>query len=137
MESLGYQSCKAHLGSWFTPDTRPEEGVMYYSYVLCYVDDNLCIYHNKDSMLEWLHRSFLLKLGFGKPDMYLGTKLCKTRLHNGIWAWAMSPARYVQEAVRNCIVHLSSNFGSRYRMPKKAENIFKMGYDPELDPVPS
>ena len=87
-------------------------------------------------MLEWLHKSFLVKLGFGKPDIYLGTKLQKTRLHNGVWAWAMSPTRYVQEAVRNCIVHLLSNYGGRYRMPKKVDNPIKMGYDPELDTVP-
>ena len=75
-------------------------------------------------MLEWLHKSFLLKLGFGKPDMYLGAQLQKTRLHNGVWAWAMSPAKYVQEAVRNDALYLSSNYGGKYKM---AENPFKMG----------
>ena len=32
---------------------------------------------------------------FGNPDIYLGAKLCKTRLHNEVWAWAMSPVKYV------------------------------------------
>ena len=50
-----------------------------------------------------------------------------------MWAWAMSPAKYVHEAVRNCTVHLSTNYGGKYRMPKKVQNPFKMGYDPELD----
>ena len=45
----------------------------------------------------------------------------------------MSPARYIQEAVSNCKVHLSSNYGGEYRLPKKAENPFKMGCDPKLD----
>ena len=27
-----------------------------------YVDDILCIHHNADSVLKWLHKSFLLKL---------------------------------------------------------------------------
>ena len=48
----------------------------------------------------------------------------------------MSPAKYVKEAVRNCIVHLSSNCGGKYRIPKKAEIPFKMGYDPGLDTSP-
>ena len=48
----------------------------------------------------------------------------------------MSSARYVQEAVRNCTVHLSSSCRGRYRMPKKAENPFMMGCDPELDISP-
>ena len=43
---------------------------------------------------------------------------------------------YVCEAAKNCTVNLLSNYGSKYRMPKKAENPFKMGYDPKLDPSP-
>ena len=45
----------------------------------------------------------------------------------------MSNINYVQEAVRNSAVHLSSNYGGKYRAYKKAENPFKMGYDQELD----
>ena len=100
------------------------------------MDDILCIHNSADSMLEWLHKSFPLKLGFGNPDMCLGAKLCKTRLHNGVWVWATSPAKYVQEAVKNCVVHLLSNNGGKCKMPKKADNPFKMGYDPELDTSP-
>ena len=77
-------------------------------------------------MLEWLHNSFPLKPGFGNPYIYLGAKLCKI-LH---CAWAMSPAKYVNKAVRNCIVHLTSNYGC------KSENPFKIGYDTELDTSP-
>ena len=111
MESFGYDPCMADPDLWLKPEIRPEDEVKYYSYLLCYVDDILCIHHNEDDMPEWLHKSFLLKPGFGKPDMYLDVKLCKTRLHNGVWACALSPAKYVQEAFRNCTVHLSSNDG--------------------------
>ena len=45
----------------------------------------------------------------------------------------MTPVKYVHEAVRNCAVHLTSNYGGRFMLPKKAENPFNMGYDPELD----
>ena len=83
MEPLGY-SCKADLDLWLKPEIRSEDGVKCYSYLLCYVDDILCIHHNANSMLEWLHKSFLLKPGFGNPDMYLGAKLQKTRLHHGV-----------------------------------------------------
>ena len=64
--------------------------------------------------------------------MYLGAKLCKTRSQNGILAWAMSHVKYVQEAIRNCAVHLGANCGGRFRLPKKAKYPFKMGYDPKL-----
>ena len=110
MESLGYQSCKTDLDLWLKPEIRPEDGVKYYFYFLCYDDDILCIHHNPDSMLEWLHKSLPLKPGFDNPDIYLGAKLCKTRLHKQVWARAMSPAKYVEEAVRNCMVHLLSNY---------------------------
>ena len=78
MKCLGYQSCKALLDLWLKPEIRPKDGVKYYSYLLCYIDDILCIHHNADCMFEWI-----------------GAKLCKSRLHNGVWAWAMSPAKYI------------------------------------------
>ena len=68
--------------------------------------------------------------------MYLGAKLCKTRLHNGVWAWAISSVKYVHEAVRNCTLYLLSNHGGKHKLPKKAENPFKMGYDQELNTSP-
>ena len=51
-------------------------------------------------------------------------------------ACAMSPVKYVQEAVRNCTVHLAANYGGKSRLPKKAVNPFKMGYNPEMDTSP-
>ena len=83
-------------------------------------------------MQERLHKSFPLKPGFCNPDMYLGLKLCKTRLHNGVWAWAMSPIKYVQGAVRNFAVHLLFSYGGKYRMPKNVEKWYEMGYNLEL-----
>ena len=65
--------------------------------------------------------------------MYLGARLCKTRLHNGVWVWVMKPVKYIKETVRNCTVHLAANYGGQFKLIKKAENSFKMGYDPELD----
>ena len=85
MESLDYQSCNADLDLWLKSEIRPEDGVKFYSFLLCYIDDILCIHHNKDSMLKWLHKSFLLKLGFGKQDINLGAKFHETRLHYGVW----------------------------------------------------
>ena len=69
MESLGYQSCKDDPDLWFKSEVRPEDGVNYYSYILYYVDDILCIHHNADSISECLHRSFPFKQGFGNSDM--------------------------------------------------------------------
>ena len=65
--------------------------------------------------------------------MYLGAKLHQTRLPNGVWACAMSPVKSVQEAVRNYKAHLVTNFSGKFRLPKRADNLIKMGYDPESD----
>ena len=84
IDSISYQSCKADPDLWPKSEIRPEHGVKYDSYILCYVDDILCIHHNAYPILEWLHKSFPVKPEFGKPDMDLGTKLCKTSLCNGV-----------------------------------------------------
>ena len=55
------------------------------------MDGILSIHHNADAVLQGLHKSFPLKLGFGNPDMYLGAKLHKVSLHNGVWAVVLSP----------------------------------------------
>ena len=86
LESLQYQSCKADPNLLLKPKIKPDNGVKYYPYLLCYVDDISCIHHNADSILEWLHKSFMLKLGFDDHDMYLGTKLRKTRFLYWVWA---------------------------------------------------
>ena len=89
--------------------------------------------YTSETMLEQLDKFFLLKPGFNKADMYLGVKLCKTRLHNCVWACVISLIKYVWEAVRNGAVNLTANYDGRFRLPKEAKNPFKMDYDPELD----
>ena len=84
MESFGYMSCKANPDLWLKLEIRLEDGVQCYCCLFCYMDDILCIHHNADAVLEWLHKSFPLRPGFGNPDMYRGVKLHKTRLHKRV-----------------------------------------------------
>ena len=63
----------------------------------------------------------------GDPDIYLGAKLKQTRLENGVWAWTLTLSKYMNKAVKNCKKHLSENYGGKYTLPKKAENLFQMG----------
>jgi hypothetical protein len=69
----------------------------------------------------------------GDPDIYLGAKLRQTRLSNGVTAWALSPSKYVNQAVRNCETHLKDHYDGHYSLPKRADNPFSMSYEPELD----
>ena len=55
-----------------------------------------------------MDKLFMMKKGYiGYPDIYLGAKLRKVKLDNGVFAWCMSPAKYLQEAVRNVEEHLT------------------------------
>ena len=55
MESMGYASCKADLDLWLKPETRQEDGVQYYHFLLCYVNGILYIHHNADAVHQQLH----------------------------------------------------------------------------------
>ena len=65
--------------------------------------------------------------------MYLGSKLKCMQLHNGIWALSMSPSKYVQDAVRICKEYAANHLSEGYKLLKRADNLFKSGYCPELD----
>ncbi len=69
----------------------------------------------------------------GDPDIYLGAKLKQTHLPNGVWAWGLSPSKYVAQAVKNCQSHLTKKIHDRYRPPTRADNLFPCDYAPEMD----
>jgi hypothetical protein len=74
----------------------------YYSYILCYVDDILCIHHDPLPVLAKLDKYFQIQPGsVGDPDFYLGSKLKMMEMANGTKCWTASPSKYVQEAVSN------------------------------------
>ena len=136
MSTLGYESCKADQDLWYKPDIRPSDGHKYYSYMLLYVDDALCIHHDAKTALEEVDRYFQMKEGsIGDPDLYLGAKLRKVTLPNGVQAWATSPSKYIQEAVKNVEDHLHKEYGGR-KLAKRASAPFPRDYAPELDMSP-
>jgi len=133
MKTLGYESCLADQDLWWKPEIRPSDGHRYYSYILLYVDDALCIHHDGKSTLESLDRYFQMKEGsIGDPDLYLGAKLRKVTLPNGVQAWSTSPSKYIQEAVKNVEKYLHIHCGGR-KLAKRANAPFPRDYAPELD----
>jgi hypothetical protein len=134
MQDMGYVSCKADPDIWLKAETRPDDGTRYYSYILCYVDDILCIHHDTMKVLGKINTCLPLKPdSVGDPDIYLGAKLRQTQLRNGIWAWALSPFKYVNQAVRNCERHIKDHYDGRFSLPKRADSPFSMSFEPELD----
>ena len=138
MRHIGFTSCLADPDLWYKEQSRPglddSPAERYYSYVLCYVDDIMCIHHDAMSVLKEVDKYFKLKPdSVGDPDIYLGSKLKQMTLENGVTAWGMSASKYVQESVRNCETHLKENLHDKYKLTKSAPNPFVQGYKPEID----
>ena len=68
--------------------------------------------------------------------MYLGTKLKHMQLHNGIWAWSISPSKYAGKALRICKEYIAKHLSKGYKLPKRADNPLKNSYHPESDVSP-
>ena len=61
------------------------------------MDDSLAISHDAIAALDRMDKFFMMKKGsIGDPDIYLGSKLRKVQLDNDVFAWGVSPAKYVQ-----------------------------------------
>ncbi len=100
---MEYTSFKADPDLWYKAETRPDDNYQCYAYILCYVDGILAMHHDSMSVLNKIDKNFPLKpSSVSDPDIYLGAKLKETRLPNSIWAWGLSPSKYVNQAVKNC-----------------------------------
>jgi hypothetical protein len=100
------------------------------------VDDILCVHHDPGAPLAKLDEYFKMKEGsIQVPTSYLGAKLKKTVLPNGVVAWGMSSSKYVQSAVQNVQDYLATLPGD-HKLLKKASGPFAGGYKPELDESP-
>ena len=86
--------------------------------------------------LDWMDKFFMMmKCFIGDPDIYLGAKLRKVQLNNGMFAWGMSPAKYVQEAMRNLEEHLTKGYGGR-KLLKRATAPWPLRCVSETDTTP-
>ncbi len=101
MRQMGYTSCKADPDLWFKTETRPHDSFRYYAYILCYVDDIICVHHDPMTVLNMIN-GYMKPSSVGDHDIYLGSKLRQTQVENGIWAWGLSPSKHVAQAVKNC-----------------------------------
>jgi hypothetical protein len=105
-------------------EARPDDGVSYWAYILIDVDDILCVHHDPGSPLAKLDEYFKMKEGsIQVPAFYLGAKLKKTVLPNGVVAWGMSSSKYVQFAVQNVKEYLAALPGDQM-MVNKSSGLF-------------
>jgi hypothetical protein len=91
MDHLGWKPCLADRDLWMKEETRPDDGVKYWAYILIYVDDILCVHHDPGTSLAQIDKYFKMKPGYiTDPKFYLGANLKKTVMPNGVVAWGMS-----------------------------------------------
>jgi hypothetical protein len=136
MKHLGWTPCCAYRDLWMKAETRPEGGVLYWAYILIYVDDILCVHHDPGDPLAKLDEYFKMKEGsIQVPTFYLGVKMKNTVLPNGVVAWGMSSSKYMQYAVQNVQYHLAA-LPDDQKLLKNASGPFAGGYKPELDESP-
>ena len=108
MEMLGYSPCLADPDLWMREAVH-SDGSEYYEYVLLYVDDTLCISEYPKEALLQIDKYFPMKRGsIGPPDIYLGGKVKKIQLPNGVEAWSLSMSQYVEAAINNLEKNIKS-----------------------------
>ena len=136
MYGLGYKPCLADPELWLKPEVR-DNGVDYYSYILCYFCDILVVHHNSSPASDSIDQFTKLKEGsLGDSDIYLGAKFKKVQISNDVWCWSLSQSKYVQEAVQNRQNHLKENYSGKYELFVNAPNPFPLGYKPDMDVSP-
>jgi hypothetical protein len=69
-----------------------------------------------------------------EPTFYLGAKLNKIVMPNGVVAWGMSSSKYVQAAVQNVQEYLKKNGDSKLK--KKESSTFEATYRADIDESP-
>ena len=135
---LGYKSTKAD------PDVyrkvfKDSEGKEYYSYLVIYVDDVICIHKDPKIIMDNINSQFRLKGEVSIPDMYLGANVRRWKHQtvdgNVIESWAMGSESYCKEAIRICEKLMQDHnltFSSTRRNGKNTP-FSNHTYRPELD----
>ena len=108
-------------------------GEEYYEYILCYVDDILCISHDAKRPMDEIGRNLKFKNNeIVEPEFYLGAALKKKKL-NGRDVWTMTSQDYLRNAIKTVEGHLSKK---GKKLPARATTPMSSGYYPETDSSP-
>jgi hypothetical protein len=130
LHDMGFSPSVADPDVWLRPAIK-ENGFKYWEYILCYVDDVLCISHKPDKVLQGIASKFKLKDDkMAEPDVYLGAEISKMDNEQGHECWAMSSDKYCAAMVKNVEDVLQKK---GLRLPSKCTTPLQSGYKPELD----
>jgi hypothetical protein len=102
MKHFGWKTSRSDRDLWIKAETWPDDGMLYWAYILIYVDEILCVHHDPGTHIAKLDEYFMMKEGsIQVPSFYLGAKLKNNVLPNGVVAWGVISSKYFQYAVQN------------------------------------
>ena len=130
LHEIGFRPSMADPDVWMRPAIK-DSGLKYWEYILCYVDDVLCIHEDPTIALKQIATKFKLKEDkMDEPDIYLGASLSKMDNVDGDECWAMSSDKYCAAFVTNVEESLEKK---GLKLPSKCVTPLRSGYKPELD----
>ena len=112
--------------------TKKKYGTEYWEYALLYTDDVLVVSERCKQFLRFeLEKYFELKEeSIGPPKIYLGGKMPKVVLENGLTAWSFTSSQYVQTSV-NTVKESRAQQDAKF--PARANTPLSSNYRPEID----
>ena len=136
---MGYTSTLADPDVWYKAATKAN-GEEYYSYILIYVDDVLCIHEHPQTIMEMIQSQYPVKpKSIGPPTVYLGANIQKLDSNTpGKQCYGQSCEQYVREAIKNVKARLKQD-GFSYNKKLSDPNyspqqpFSHIKYRPELD----
>ena len=139
-DKLKYFPCQADPDVYMKPKVT-SNGRKYYSYLVIYVDDVLCIDENPEATIKIIGDTFRIKEGSTSfPKMYLGANVRKwtSQGNDGvnINCYALGSESYVREAIRIVEIKMKEH-DLHYSSRRKCNTPFSTAtYRPELESSP-
>ena len=112
-QELGYKSTIADPDVYRKPMLKLD-GTKYYSYLVVYVDDVLCISENPKRIMDQIHEGFRLKDGIAPPKIYLGTDVREMDIDpshatTNEKCWSLGSENYMKEAIKVASRHMEKH----------------------------
>ena len=136
--TLGYEPCVGSDDNVYLKAMKDKDGNDYYSYLVVYVDDVLCIHKQPDEVLRIINRDYALKEPPSSPDMYLGADFARYQIfdeetNSVINTWSMSADSHIKKALEVVSARMDKD-GVRFKSKRTADSPFSsQDYRPELD----
>lgn len=137
---LGFKPSLADDNVWLKECTK-EDGSKYYTYILVYVDDVLCVGENPDYYMNILNEEYRLKSPPVEPMMYLGADISQFEIRDELGnpvrkAWRIGAESHIKKAVQ-VVKGVLEKGEQKYkfkRSKKVPQNVYTtQAYRPDLD----